>query len=197
MPLEIAIRSIRARLVGEPSGLPQDSRRQRRLFRPLVVGPAVIRRDGPEASWIVRVGNDGRLLPLPPQSPGGPGGIQRVAAALVVPQDLAGGPPTLTRLAEPSASEFYGWALMYQLPGMRGLACVDPHEQFAELPAFYESPLELIDRNTFLSRRGIPARPLALITQPTDFVRGADGRLRNRFYPGQRFQPPGPSDWLD
>jgi hypothetical protein len=199
------IRPLRARLVcprAALAGLPP----RRRCYRPLVVGVAVLRQQCVGGRWVVSVSDDGRLLPVMP--PGfirlrqevmtlrPAGGAWRLAAALVAPEDLAGPPPRLVRQAESPRLEFYGWSLLVQRPGMRGLAVVDRHEQFADLPACYESPLELIDRSEFLAARGIRSRPLALVTQPADFTASADGRLCNRFFPAERFRPPKPLDWL-
>jgi hypothetical protein len=118
-------------------------------------------------------------------------------ADLAVPADRAAGPvrrPRAAALDNASSGrrpEIYGWSLMYQLPGMRGTATIDPHEHFDDLPAFFESPLELIDRSTFLAARGIANRPIALLTRPEDFVRcETDGRWGNRFYPLARFRRP-------
>ena len=78
--------------------------------------------------------------------------------------------------------EIYGWSLLYQLPHMSGRAVIDSHDSFCELPAFFESPLELVDRSAFLTARGIPHRPLALLTQPEDFVPAQTGPgIRNLF----------------
>lgn len=90
-----------------------------------------------------------------------------------------------------AAIEMYGWALMYQLPGDTHRAWVDRHEDHDELPAYFESPLELLDRATFLAARGVRTRPIALITRPDDFVDSANGPV-NRFYPTVRFRPPVP-----
>lgn len=93
-------------------------------------------------------------------------------------------------------ADIYGWSLLYQPQRLGGgLAAVDAHPDIPELPAFYESPLELCDRLDFLDRRGVPARPLALVTRPEDFVADAaqqPGRLprRNRFIKGSHFRPP-------
>jgi len=199
------IRPLRARLVCERPDLPALPLR-RRCYRPLVVGAAVLRQGGAGGRWLVSVSGDGRLLPVVP-----PGfvrlrrevmalrpddGAWRLAAALVTPEDLAGPPRRLVCQAEPPRLEFYGWSLMVQQPGSRDLAVVDRHERFADLPACYESPLELIDRSSFLAARGIRSRPLALVTQPADFTASADGRLRNRFFPAERFRPPASLDWL-
>lgn len=206
MSLPTEIRSVPARLVGEPLLNAPVSRRPRRIYRPLVVGPVLLRRDGPQGRWSVPVSGDGRLLPAPA---GGmavltrrlhlcraAGTVHRVGAALVAPQDMGLESARLIASAEPPRTEFYGWSLMVQFPGLDSLALVDPHERFADLPAFYESPLELIDRSTFLAGKGIASRPIALFTQPADFVVEADGRLRNRFYPDARFRRPAGLDWL-
>jgi hypothetical protein len=206
MSLHTEIRSVRARLVAEPSVDAANPPPQRRAYRPLVVGPVLLRRDGPRGGWSVRVSGDGRLLPSPRggmavltrrlQLCRASGIVHRVAAALVAPQDVSLDSPRLIASDAQPQSEFYGWSLMIQFPDMKTLALVDPHERFADLPAFYESPLELIDRSTFLAGKGIASRPIALITQPGDFVVGADGRLRNRFYPDARFRRPAGLDWL-
>jgi hypothetical protein len=197
------IRPVVARLVPEPSLDRDPGPPGCRLFRPLVVGPAVMTRSSPRDRWLVRVHAGGRLVPrnttgLPHRlrSLRASDTIHRVAAALVAPQDLAGPPPRLVPESRRPRSEFYGWALMYQLPGMRGVAAIDPHERFLELPTFYESPLELIDRSEFLGSRGIPSRPLALITQPADFAVAPNGRRCNRFYPGERFGRPVGLGWF-
>jgi hypothetical protein len=206
MSLPTEIRSVPARLVGEPLLDAPVSRRPRRVYRPLVVGPVLLRRDGPQGRWSVRVSGDGRLLPAPVggmavltrrlQLCRAAGTAHRVGAALVAPQDMGPVAARLTARDEQPRSEFYGWSLMVQFPGLETLALVDPHERFADLPAFYESPLELIDRSTFLAGKGIVSRPIALFTQPADFVVEADGRLRNRFYPDARFRRPAGLDWL-
>ncbi len=90
------------------------------------------------------------------------------------------------------AVEIYGWALMYQLPGMVDRALIDPHDELDSLPAFYESPLELVDRSAFLASRGIPSRPIALLTRPDDFVSAGVGGapLTNVHFPRARFRRP-------
>lgn len=99
-------------------------------------------------------------------------------------------PVTLARV--PGVVEIYGWALMYQLPGMVDAAAIDPHDEFDDLPAYYESPLELVDRAAFLAARGIPNRPIALLTRREDFRRrpGAGAPPVNRFQPGEAFRRP-------
>ena len=182
--------------------------RRRTLYRPWIVGPAILTRppqnlpaDGVEKAglWQVDVSDDGRLLPLTPRLPEdiqqvlefrrALGLVCRVAVSLLVPADMP--PSLLEELFEPETQaknrsrlpvEIYGWSLLYQLPHMRGRAVIDSHDSFCELPAFYESPLELVDRSTFLTARGIPHRPLALLTQPEDFVPAQTGRgNRNLF----------------
>jgi hypothetical protein len=86
---------------------------------------------------------------------------------------------------------------LYQLPGIRGIGFVDPHESFPDLPAFFESPLELLDRATFLHGKGIVTRPLAVLTRPEDFNRGADGTPVNRFFSEASFARPANLAWLD
>jgi hypothetical protein len=200
------IRSVFARLVSEPPLDRHSAASGGRLYRPLVVGPALLRRPGRGGRWWVRVSTDGRLLPGGSSEPGrlrrrmrrlqSTGVIQRIAAALVTPQDLTGPLPRLVPGQQRPKTEFYGWSLMYQLPGMRRVAAIDPHDRFTGLPAFFESPAELLDRSEFLMARGIPSRPLALITQPADFDEGDDGRRCNRFYPGQRFRRPAELEWF-
>jgi len=85
------------------------------------------------------------------------------------------------------ALEMYGWSLMYQPVGVRGVAYIDRHEAFDDLPAYFELPQELLDRAAFLAARGIASRPLALVTAVSDFVRLPDGCRRNRFIATARF----------
>jgi hypothetical protein len=198
--------SVLARLVSEPLCDHDAAPPARRLYRPLVVGPVLMRRPGCGGRWWVRVSSDGRLMPAASTEPGAlrrrvrrlrsTGVVHRVAAALVAPQDLAGPPPRLVPEQRRPTSEFYGWSLMYQLAGMRSVAVVDPHDRFPGLPACFESPLELLDRSEFLAARSIPSRPIALITQPADFVATAAGRPCNRYYPGERFRRPVDLGWF-
>ena len=188
MPRFRALARISARLLA--AGPPHAVRPGRRhRFRLLVIGPAVLVRAEP-GPWRVRVA--GGIAPRPVAAGVGVGAVGlrsavRVAAALLDPLDLAtGGHDLVTAFhgqRPPTAgTEFYGWSLLYQLPHMRGRAVIDSHDSFSELPAFYESPLELVDRSAFLTARGIPHRPLALLTQPEDFVPAQTGRgSRNRF----------------
>ena len=127
--------------------------------------------------------------------------IQRLALGLLCGADLrplSQAPPALQ--LQPCDADIYGWSLLYQpqrLGGPAGgLAVVDANPDIPELPAFYESPLELADRLDFLDRRGVPARPLALVTRPEDFGRedqrrpGMSSCRQNRFIPEGRFRPP-------
>jgi hypothetical protein len=83
----------------------------------------------------------------------------------------------------------YGWSLLYQLPGLVGVARIDAGETTSDLPAAYESPQELLDRTDFLAARGIATRPLALVTQPEDIARTAGAAYaRNRFVPHAVYQ---------
>ena len=199
-----AIKTVVARLVAEPPpGHLVASRR--RLYRPLIMGPALLERTAPGGRWRVRVTRDARLLPVFPAEFASLGrriawlrslgAVHRIAAALVVPQDLAGPPVRMEAADHRLRSEFYGWALMYRLPGSRSSGLIDSNELVPELPAFYESPLELLDRSDFLAARGIPSRPLALVTQPGDFTITADANHRNRFFPQARFCQPPSFEW--
>lgn len=184
----------RARLVPEADG-PAPARR----YRPLVSGPALLRRAPGTATWTVELACDRLLVPRaprratrverPPRTVADRGATFRLAAAVAGPLDVAfrfgdhrrGG---MTPSAPQRVNlDIYGWALMYQPPGMRGVALVDGDDRFGELPAMFELPLELIDRADFLEARGFRTRPLVIPTQPDDFVRGPDGRLCNRFFP--------------
>lgn len=187
---------------------PAGSRRGGRLLRPLFAGLAILRRDSRSgAAWTIDVSDDGRLLPHAPRSSDqlrrivalhrALGRTCRVGAALAAPADLVIGPPCGPRPAPLDDApgrrrpEIYGWSLMYQMPGMQGTATIDPHDQFDDLPAFFESPLELIDRSTFLAARGVANRPIALLTRPEDFVPCETGSgWVNRFYPEARFRRP-------
>jgi hypothetical protein len=167
-------------------------------YRLLVVGPAILHRPhGEPGPWRVRVSADGSLLPLAPATAGGLAarlailrrtGCARLAAAILEPRDLPLVAPLLRdalrrRPAATRRREFYGWALLYRLPGGGSEALVDPDERFPDLPTAYESPLELADRQAFLARRGVPSRAIALVTQRDDFD-AAEGQVpRNRFCP--------------
>lgn len=155
-----------------------------RTFLPILLGPAILSRRRAEDRWRVEVSRDGRLLPSAATCAAGlqaeilarrrSGRLCRVAAALMSPEDTPHVgitvSPSRPRLERPQPRLVsYGWALLYQPPGIAGLAFVDRHEQFAELPACFELPLELLDRAAFLASRGFRTRPLAVVTQPEDF----------------------------
>lgn len=188
------------RLVPPRSGA--DPAPRRRCYRPLVVGPALLRRSPGAGRWTVAVSNDGRLLPLAAASLAGlrravarheAAGLRcRIATALASPADM----PRLSVAPVPTAgtpsalrSEIYGWAIMYQPAGVTGRAFVDADGSLPDLPACFELPLELLDRIAFLEARGIRTRPLAVITRPEDFE-PVGGRIRNRFRPDARFRRP-------
>lgn len=157
-----------------------------RIFRPILLGPAVLHRRRTDDRWRVEVSRDGRLLPLGAtceeelqaeiRGRRQGGRLCRVAATLMSPEDahhiVIPTSPARQRLARRQPRLLsYGWALLYQPPGIEGLAFVDRHEHIAELPACFELPLELLDRATFLADRGFRTRPLAVVTQPEDFDR--------------------------
>ena len=175
--------------------------RSRGTYRPLAIGAAVLLRPQFAAGrWVVPVSDDGLLRPRGPRSlPAAiarsrslraTGIMARAAVALLAPEDVALAQPAAGRLASSCSfrHDCYGWSLVYQLPGMRGIAWLDSHERFADLPGFYESPLECTDRAAYLAERGIASRPLALVTQLDDFRPGPDGRLCNLFYPRGSFR---------
>ena len=166
-------------------------------YRPLAIGRTVLTQSVPGGPWWVPVSLDGTLRPRSARSPLHICSASRIreAVVLVSPEDIRG--PVRRRAAGTSrhlgglgrltGSGIYGWCLMYQPPGMHGLAMIDPNEGCDELPAYFELPLELLDRAEFLTRRGICSRPLALLAQPEDFQTPAEGGpLRNRFLPAIR-----------
>jgi hypothetical protein len=183
-----------------------------RCYRPLVAGPAILRRPRGAAAWTVDLACDRLLRPRAPsgaesvvrlvRSLAARGVACRVGAALAGPLDapVTVGGTRLGRVAEPSRRrirlDIYGWALMYQPPGMRGRAVVDADDRFADLPAVFELPLELLDRAEFLEARGFRTRPLVIPTAADDFAAGIDGRPRNRFFPDADFRPPADLDRL-
>lgn len=171
------ITTTRVRLVSAEPGFAAP-RLGRRVFRPLVVRPAIlVRPAGSQAPWRVDVDDDLLLPACPPTEQGilevvrfheAVGQTCRLAAALALPADSR--EAALRRLAGPRRPclDMFGWAIMYQLPDMTGTALVDGHEYLAPLPAFYECPLQLIDRSEFLTARGIRHRPLAIVVRPED-----------------------------
>jgi hypothetical protein len=221
-------------LVG--SGSSEPAAVGRRLYRPLIVGAAILHRTTggwlrsergiPRGSWRVDVLAGRALVPDVPRRPVDiervvawrqqRGETCRVGAALVSCCDVTALPP-LSAADDPARSlpadtpaspgqpfedrpqveqapgvvEIYGWALMYQLPGMLDTAAIDPHEELDDLPAYYSSPLELVDRAAFLAARRIPNRPIALLTRREDFhPRGVEPRPLNRFQPDVSFRRP-------
>jgi hypothetical protein len=186
-----------APLAGEGGGRQQT-------YRFLAIGTAILERSTRTAGpWHVRVSTDGSFLPRAPRTPAGlerrltarrdGGGISRLGAALLEPRDLPSVAsqlrPTLRGRGQASLwHEFYGWALMYQLPGDRGIGRVDPHDEFTDIPAFFESPLEVADRQEHLASRGIFARAIALVTQPEDFDAVDEAIPWNRYSPLARWQ---------
>jgi hypothetical protein len=166
-------------------------------YRPLAIGRAVLTQSVPGGPWWVQVSLDGTLRPHGSQAPPPLNSASRTRAAVVLisPEDMRGPVRRLAAgdsrrrrgLGQLTGSDIYGWCLMYQPPGMHGIGIIDPHECYDELPAYYEIPLELLDRAEFLARRGIRSRPLALLAQPDDFLTPSEGGPpRNRFFPGVR-----------
>lgn len=173
---------------------------QRLSRRSIVLGPAILVR--PEAGrgpWTVSISED-----IPLESLACRGVHYRMAAAIAVPADFrrrrfpvggrcarAGshgdGRPYLHRT-------IYGWALAYRFPDSTGPALVDPDDDVPDLPAFYESPAELIDRVTYLEARGIETRPIALLVHENDFIRDARGGAINRYFPSLTDPGSNPSD---
>ena len=231
------IRSAHVRLVG--TGSPQPAlpgqRASSGLYRPLIVGPAILHRSSgsrlrsergiPRGAWHVDLLAGGSLLPDAPHRPldlervlawrRQRGEACRVGAALVSCCDVTTViQPDLESASDATESavassdqpfapaprvdrargliEIYGWALMYQLPGMIDAAAIDPHDELDDLPAYYSSPLELVDRASFLAAKGIPNRPIALLTRREDFHPRVPTEARpvNRFRPLERFRRP-------
>jgi hypothetical protein len=191
-----------------PTGLMQDAPSCRRRFRPIVLGPTVLHRRRADDRWRVEVSRDGTLLPLLAASEEDlegmlaerrrTGRLCRIAAALLTPGDTAsaGVMPRGRRVGPASRQprlDAYGWALLYQPPGIEGLAFVDRHQEYPGLPACFELPLELLDRAAFLADRGFRTRPLAIIAQPEDFRPARGGRLS----PSGGLRPPSrlPAFW--
>ncbi|MBU6222436.1 MAG: hypothetical protein KGR24_06745 [Planctomycetes bacterium] len=187
MHLAPRLTRISARLLAEgPADAVSPRRRDR--YRLLVIGPALLIRTEP-GPWRVPIGGTSSLLPtmatLHPTAVVHRPAV-RVAATLLDPLDVAAAGKDLLTARRPRRTpsgnpEFYGWSLLYQLPGDGDSARVDAHEEFADLPAFYESALELADRQAFLGNRGIRTRVLALLTNRSDFDTVADGPPRNRY----------------
>lgn len=192
---------------------PPPRLRPRRYYRPLSVGLAVLHRAvGSCERWTVDLADDSSLRPRASRSAAlvareverlhEAGRQCRVALALACPDDAAALPDAratagATRRPLPLRSEFYGWSLLYQPPGMRGRAVVDADDRFADLPACFELPLELLDRAAHMEARGVRTRPIAVVARPEDFVADDDGRPRNRFFPEAVFRVSRSTDFLN
>lgn len=173
---------------------------QRLSRRSIVLGPAIlVRPDAGRGPWTVSISED-----IPLDSLARRGEHHRMAAAIAVPADFrrrrfavagrpatagshGGGRPNIHRT-------IYGWALAYRFPDSTGPALVDPDDDVPDLPAFYESPAELIDRVTYLEARGIETRPIALLVHENDFIRDARGGAINRYFPSLTDPGSNPSD---
>lgn len=164
------------------------------LYAPLVLGQAILH--GPDARshrWRVHVSADGRLMPLGPRSAAAVAGrlrslrainaICRVGEAMLSTLDFTEDLCLLHPEPEADKSiECYGWSLLYQSQSA-GVGLIDAHEEFTELPAFYESALELLDRAAFLDSKGVRSRAVAIVADETDIVVDSLGRRHNRFFP--------------
>lgn len=169
-------------------------------FWPLFVGPVILHSPSHSTGpWTVDVDDD-TLMPACPRTASGVADVIRfheavghhcrVGAALAIPTDGRYGPLPHARSRRQRPVDIYGWAIMYQLPGMSGVALVDRHDGAARLPAFYECPLQLLDRSEFLLSRGIRHRPLAVVTRPEDFSVDRFGARFNLLYPASRYRRP-------
>ncbi|NBU40247.1 MAG: hypothetical protein EBS51_05450 [Planctomycetia bacterium] len=209
-----AVRPIVARLVRDTPLTDGAAECQARVhvYRPLVVGAAILREPLERGDpWRVTLEAGPRVRPRAPASRAAlhtqvdalrmAGVACRVAAALVAPEDMVSDPRAMDReqairRTGRCRSEFYGWSLLYHAPGMPRIGFVEPHPTFRHLPSFFDSPLEVIDRSEFLARHGVRSRPLALLTQPEDFDRAADGTLVNRYVPHGTLRRPSRLGWL-
>jgi hypothetical protein len=166
--------------------------------RSIVLGPAILVRPvGVRGPWTLSVSEEGPLEPVFPRCPErlsrtivslARDGLQhRMATAIAVPGDfqrrrvpmdgrLLHGRTTVSRT-------IYGWALAYRFPDSTGPALVDPHDEVPDLPAFYDSATELLDRVGYLEARGIETRPIALLVHDRDFVCDGRGGRINRYFP--------------
>ena len=174
-------------------------------YRPLLVGPAILlctgRPDGLRSKWSMTVHPGSPLVPVVTAGArrfartvrllASQGVVHRVAAAIATPLDfqrpgpISIGDRSVASSGGPEAARsIYGWSLAYRLPGDNGPATIDPHDEIPELPAFYESAGELLDRIHFLEERGVATRPIALLVQEGDFETLRDGTPPvNRFFP--------------
>lgn len=209
-----AVKAIVARLVRDTpltDGAVQCQARVH-VYRPLVVGAVILREPIDRGDpWRVTLDAGPAVRPRAPASRAAlhaqvgalrrAGVSCRVAAALVAPEDVVIAPPALDeeqviRRTYRCRFEFYGWSLLYHVPGMPRIGFVEPHPTFRHLPSFFDSPLEVLDRSELLARRGVRSRPLALLTQPEDFERAADGTLVNRYVPHGTLRRPSRIGWL-
>lgn len=209
-----AVKAIVARLVRDTPLTDGVAECQARVhvYRPLVVGAAILREPIERGDpWRVTLDAGPGVRPRAPASRAAikgqvaalrrAGVACRLAAALVAPEDVVSTPPALDeeqviRRTYRCRSEFYGWSLLYHVPGMPRIGFIEPHHTFRHLPSFFDSPLDLVDRSEFLARRGVRSRPLALLTQPEDFDRAADGTLVNRYVPHGTLRRPSRLGWL-
>lgn len=213
-PEPSAVTAIVARLVRETPLTDGAAECQARVhvYRPLVVGAAILREPLERGDpWRVTLEAGPAVRPRAPASRAAlhaqvgalrmAGVACRVAAALVAPEDVVSAPRALDgepgmRRHDRCRSEFYGWSLLYHVPGMPRIGFVEPHHTFRHLPSFFDSPLELLERSEFLARRGVRSRPLALLTQPEDFDPGPDGTPVNRYVPHGTLRRPSRLGWL-
>ena len=209
-----AVKAIVARLVRDTPLTDGVAECQARVhvYRPLVVGAAILREPIERGDpWRVTLDAGPGVRPRAPASRAAikgqvaalrrAGVACRLAAALVAPEDVVSTPSALDEeqvicRTYRCRSEFYGWSLLYHVPGMPRIGFIEPHHTFRHLPSFFDSPLDLVDRSEFLARRGVRSRPLALLTQPEDFDRAADGTLVNRYVPHGTLRRPSRLGWL-
>jgi hypothetical protein len=67
----------------------------------------------------------------------------------------------------PSSMNVYGYAVAWIPPGATAWT-MEVDEEYRSLPAHYMTLAEAHDRVVFLRKRGIKARPLAVIVMPSD-----------------------------
>ncbi|MFM7043394.1 MAG: hypothetical protein ACKO35_14555 [Planctomycetaceae bacterium] len=209
-----AVTAIVARLVRETplTDGAAECRARVHVYRPLVVGAAILREPIDRGDpWRVTLDAGPAVRPRAPASRAAlhaqvcalrmAGVACRVAAALVAPEDMVSAPRVMDdeqaiRRTGRCRSEFYGWSLLYHVPGMPRIGFIEPHRTFRHLPSFFDSPLEVLDRSEFLARRGVRSRPLVLLTQPEDFDKAEDGALVNRYVPHGTLRRPSRLGWL-
>lgn len=209
-----AVAAIMARLVRDTplTDGAEECQARVHVYRPLVVGAAILREPVERGDpWRVTLDAGPAVRPRAPASRAAlqaqvaalrtAGVACRVAAALVVPEDVVSAPrgmdhQQLIRRTDRCRAEFYGWSLLYHVPGMPRIGFVEPHPTFCRLPSFFDSPLEVLERSEYLARRGVRSRPLVLLTQPEDFDRAADGTLVNRYVPHGTLRRPSRLGWL-